>query len=1261
MNKNKNKKITKLETPPNKRNQNKSAQNKQLHGKGRAKESIDSNNESTHNNASSNEVSEESSDPASDSAEASNDSSNEDSNSDHVSDSAEASNDGSNEDSNSEHVSDSVSDSTEISSEPISDSGSVNDEVGDNIESVSNDDSNNDDSKDSDHSEEPKKKSDKNNSSKSTSKDTMPSKKKASNNKLDDQAEKDSISDNSTEKTNKKKSKNDSKNEKLSTKDKSNKASKNPAEKSKDENSKTSTKKSDKGSSKDKNKKSDNEKDKESSNKDKNKKDGRKDGKASKDAKSSKDAPEDEANKAKIVKNEKEFKLNDKEGGHLVNEKIKQINENRLKGKESVEKNKKSVFISIRNNSENGTIKTISDDFLRKKDKQFGTTLLEKSKSKFQIDFKELEKEKKENAIRESLKRVSRADQIIQKISLYYCRNKNFVATADQLIRTLKKLSPQTIQKVFLDVLHRAESPYIALFILRKMKDVPPFLSDECVVQLSLFVRSFRIMYLDTIPYSQIIKDLFERCILSDVTVEHSYDLLSQIEQDKSIRNLFIELFGRVHIVNYYKELCAGLFVRNIHRSVLYSVMFTINDMHLTAEGLSPAFNMIGKYIEKETIEKNSVVFARAFWAFLKVHMSGFNERFNDAIKYIRYFSDSFTSTSCEIFSIADALEIVDTIEILANSIINRTIVSGEAGTNKKPSDIKNYVQKKELKSKDKVKIVPEMENVKYSDEESDSDESSKTNDDSEKGEDSLADQGHRLDNVKITQESLLVFITMLNTEYKSTYKKVKEAIQWKKRITYDTLLYALAHIKLLHLLLYLSRLSGSVELPIKEHYNLFSSINIPATFDGKQYDGTQELTDRIFSEKWNSLGFLLKESLISPNELNFSQDILRHKSPHQLFEKVSASVHLLSFPPITVFLESDHIYDAIFLQTLPMYVRHKEFLITLRKTVRTFISRAEKEALALLIRRLIELDGIYTEKEVRSGRKKPYDPNHYTAVKNAVRNTIASLFITEIDLSSFNGVNLTADSRKDYAYDAIDVVLHETKEHNPVTNQEEYKIAEEIIFKRTGTDMHKELNSAKTYHKSSKEGKNVDEKRRRIVFDFIVSINDLALTEKFIKALIKLPTVTKLDDKMKLFIIKVLAYTLQKITISDPVVGLIKDFAKKELKNSSSELMADAAKYLYIKTSASIEDKHTSSNQNYENLSLSLLMLITRKQGNLNTLKNCFFKICADLKDYERNELLLLFKEAGVTISNSLEGTSEGLSRYNESKKLMAGFPSIE
>ncbi|OAG33532.1 hypothetical protein NEIG_02045 [Nematocida sp. ERTm5] len=1242
MNKNKNKKITKPETPPNKRNQNKSAQNKQLNGKGRVKESTDSDNESTHNNASSNEVSEE--------------------NSDHVSDSAEESNEDDNDDSNSEQVSDSVSDSTEVSSEPISDSGSANDEVADNTESMSNEDNNNDDdSKDSDHSEEPKKKSDKNNSPRSTSKDsgkdTMSSKKKASNNKLDDQAEKDSISDDSIEKTNKKKTKNDSKNEKSSTKDKSSKASKNPTEKSKDENSKTSTKKSDKDSSKDKSKKSD----KESSSKDKNKKDSAKDRKSSKDAKSSKDTPEDEANKAKIVKNEKEFKLNDKEGGHLVNEKIKQVNENHLKGKESVEKNQKSVFISIRNNSENGIIKTISDDFLRKKDKQFGTTLLEKSKSKFQIDFKELEKEKKENAIRESLKRVSRADQIIQKISLYYCRNKNFIATADQLIRTLKKLSPQTIQKVFLDVLHRAESPYIALFILRKMKDVPPFLSDECVVQLSLFVRSFRIMYLDTIPYSQIIKDLFEGCILSDVTVEHSYDLLSQIEQDKSIRNLFIELFGRVHIVNYYKELCAGLFVRNIHRSVLYSVMFTINDMHLTADGLSPTFNMIGKYIEKETVEKNSVVFARAFWAFLKVHMSGFNERFNDAIKYIRYFSDSFTSTSCEIFSIADVLEIVDTIEILANSIINRTIFNGEAGTNKKPSDIKNYVQKKELKSKDKIKIVPEMENVKYSDEESDSDESSKTNDDSEKSEDSIADQGHRLDNVKITQESLLVFITMLNTEYKSTYKKLKEAIQWKKRITYDTLLYALAHIKLLHLLLYLSRLSGSVELPIKEHYSLFSSIDIPATFDGKQCDGTQELADRIFSEKWNSLGFLLKESLISPNELNFSQDILRHKSPHQLFEKVSASVHLLTFPPITVFLESDHIYDAIFLQTLPMYVRHKEFLITLRKIVRTFISRAEKEALALLIRRLIELDGIYTEKEVRKGRKKTYDPNHYTAVKNAVRNTIASLFITEIDLSSFNGVNLTADSRKDDAYDAIDVVLHETKEHNPVTNQEEYKIAEEIIFKRTGTDMHKELNSAKTYHKSSKEGKNVDEKRRRIVFDFIVSINDLALSEKFIKALIKLPTVTKLDDKMKLFIIKVLAYALQKITISDPVVGLIKDFAKKELKKSSSELMADAAKYLYIKTSASIEDKHTSSNQNYENLSLSLLMLITRKQGNLNTLKNCFFKICADLKDYERNELLLLFKEAGVTISNSLDGTSEGLSRYNESKKLMTGFPSIE
>ncbi|KFG26287.1 uncharacterized protein NESG_01407 [Nematocida ausubeli] len=960
----------------------------------------------------------------------------------------------------------------------------------------------------------------------------------------------------------------------------------------------------------------------------------------------------------KII-SEKEIQLEKVDGSHLISEKILQDNANILKGKESMENNKKSVYISIRNNVESGTVKSISEDLLRHKDKEFGTSLLEKSKSKFQVDFKKLEKEKKESSKSESLKRVSRAEQIVERISLYYSRNKDFTTKVDTLVKTVRKLSTETIQKIFLNILHKSDSPYVVLYVLSRLKDGPVFLSDECIVELSLFVRSCRSIYLETIPYTEIIKNLFEKCILPDVTVEHSYDLLSQIEQTEGTRDLLIELFGRVHIVNYYKEVTAGLFTRNIQRSVLYTIMHTINDKTLVETSLSPVFKRLDKNITENTVEKNTVIFSRGIWAFLHMHMDGFNERFDDTIKYIRYFCTAFTNTSCEFLSADDVLEIIDTIEILANSVINRTIHSGEKSKKNHQKKLKNYVEKKVIKKKTKASIIPEMEDVEYS-EDSDSDESAQESDETEKSEDSHPETNERLNNVKITQESLLIFTTMLNKEYKTVYEKVKEAIKWKKRPTYDTLLYAMAHIKLLHLLLYLSKVSGSVEIPINDHYSLFSNINIPASFDGKKYDGTEDLADRIFSEKWNSLGFLLKEGLITSNELNFSKDILRHKSPHQLFDKISASAHLLTFPPVSVFLENGHLYDVIFLQTLPMYVRHKDFLSTLQKIVRTFIGTAEKEALALLTRRLIELDGLYTEKELKRGSKKPNDPNHYTPVKSIVRNTIASLFITEIDLSCTSGVSLTADSRKTDSYDRVDVQLHETKEYNPVTKQEEYKVSEEIVFKRVGTDMHKELKNARTYHKSSKEGKNVDEKRRKMIFDFIISIKDMKITDRFITALTKLPSAASIDDKMKVFIIRVLTYAMDKALLTDKTIEIIRDFSKKELKESSSQVVIDAAKYLYIKTSGASKKRHKSRVLSYDELTLSLLLFISSRLGDLSTMKDGFFKICADLKEYQRNELLLLFKEAGVQISDSLAGTSEVLERYNESKKTLAGFPSL-
>lgn len=962
--------------------------------------------------------------------------------------------------------------------------------------------------------------------------------------------------------------------------------------------------------------------------------------------------------KEKKVSNEKEFKIDRKEGTHLISEVMKQNASTTVEKKESTEKNKKTVSISIRNDRESGTISSISDELLKKTDKTFGTTLLEKSKGKVPVDTKKIEKSKETE---ESLKRLTRADQILKRLTLSYSRNKDFKTKTELLIKTAKKLTPKSIQRIFLHILNTSDNPYVVLYVLERFDKVPPFISDACAVQLALFLRTLKGVYLDAIPYSKIIRKLFGCCILSDVTVEHSYDVLSQIEQDSAIRALFIDLFGRIHIINYYKELCAGLIVRNISRNVLYSVIYTINDKGVAKENLSAMFRRLDEYCADGSVEKNTVTFARAIWALLTVHMDVFDEQFDTAIKYIGYFCGSFTESSCEFFSVDDALEIIETIDILANAVINRTIKRGKNKNKNKPAEIKNYVQKKEVKKTEKPRIIPEMENVSYSDNSEDtSDEDGKSSSKST-GEHST-DTQDKLNNVSITREKLLVFTTLINTQYKDVCKRVENSIKWQKRPAYETLLYAAMHIKLLHLLLYLSRISGSSEIPVDTHYKLYTSIDIPPSFDAKKYDGTQKLADRILCEKWHSLGFLLKEGLITSVGADFSRDILRHKSPVELFGTISASVHLLSFPPPAVFLENGHIYDFIYLQTLPKYILHKDFVTTLKKTVRTFISQVEKEALTLLIRRLIELDGFYTEREEKKGSKTSQNPNNYAAVKHVVRDIIASLFITEMDLSvGGTTATLAKDTRLEGSYDTIDAELREEKVYNPVTKQEEYKISEEIVFKRFGTDMHKELSDAKAYHKSAAEGKHVDEKRRKIVFDFIITINDLNLSDKFIKALVKLDSVLKLTDNMLLYVIKTVAYSISKLTLSEETVKQIKEFAQKQINTSESGLIKGAAKYLFIRTTALTLEERENKNNTYDELVISLLLFITTKQGNLGSLKDSFFNICPDLKEYERNELLLLFSKAGVKISKTLTGHSEELERYKEVKNTMCSLPALE
>lgn len=303
-----------------------------------------------------------------------------------------------------------------------------------------------------------------------------------------------------------------------------------------------------------------------------------------------------------------EIKL--KEGAHIVKEKVNQTASTEIKDNELIKRDQKTVKITIKNDTSSGTIEPIEGDMLKEKDKIFGTTLLKKANSKLLVDFKEINDSKKKES-RESLETVAAADKLLEKLSLYYSRNKRFAKRTDSLAKITRKLSTETVQRIFLHVLHRIDNPYVILYVLSKFTSLPPFLSDDCAVQFSLFLRSLRGMYLETVPYSKIVKDLVATCIMPDVSLEHIYSIVAEIEQTRSVRDLLVDLYGKVHIISYYREVCNGAIIKSMGRNVIYSMIYTINDKRVSVSSLEQVFAKLDKYAVENTVEKNVSTFAR--------------------------------------------------------------------------------------------------------------------------------------------------------------------------------------------------------------------------------------------------------------------------------------------------------------------------------------------------------------------------------------------------------------------------------------------------------------------------------------------------------------------------------------------------------------------------------------------------------------------------------------------------------------------------
>lgn len=302
-----------------------------------------------------------------------------------------------------------------------------------------------------------------------------------------------------------------------------------------------------------------------------------------------------------------------------------------------------------------------------------------------------------------------------------------------------------------------------------------------------------------------------------------------------------------------------------------------------------------------------------------------------------------------------------------------------------------------------------------------------------------------------------------------------------------------------------------------------------------------------------------------------------------------------------------------------------------------------------MLARRLIELDSLYTVAELREGYKLPISPNDYSQAKPFVRETVASLFFTEIDLVYTQPLSILIEkhSERSKQYDIVEVELKEEIKRNQSTKEEEYLITEQTLFKRMPTDRFTSLEGVKQFDRMCKEGPNVDAMRRKIVFNFICTINDLSLSSRFVDALLKLPSVLSLPESMQMLIISSLQQLRRRVTLLPETNKALITFSK-DLLTSESAKIKSAGIFLYCSCSQFENEEIPIDILTYQDLLLSLLILITTKKGDLQTLKDAFFRICTEIEIKERDELLLLFAHLGVKLSPNLKGNSSVLEEFN-------------
>jgi len=956
--------------------------------------------------------------------------------------------------------------------------------------------------------------------------------------------------------------------------------------------------------------------------------------------------------------------------GRIVKEKTHNKTTLALDNGHTLRTNEKVVQVDIALNTTADTAHKIPAHLLKQDETPYIARLLDDADNNAQNN----DSAHKPLTTAQQLKAFAALDKLLDKMTLKHCKNKNYSAARAKFVAAVSSIDPKHTEHVIVRFLSLCDNSYVILYALEAIAHTRPCLSDTCIQHIGMFARTLKHVYTDTVPYADILKRVFEKGALPNVKVETACYLLAQLGIDADTKRVLVSLYGKASIVKYYREVAEGIMLCKTDKDLLHCLMYVIDDKNLATHPLRPLLGALDTCIGADRTDKNTPNMARAVWALLTVHSDLFDTRFEYILSLMAYFAHVLASDSCGDLSIPDIDDMITALERIADVILNRTVhyegASTDAGMDThRLGKIANTIDKGTART-DRPRIIPELANVKYTDStdgaHKDTASADDSNDEDSSDKDVHAARQEHLNNVALTRLRLEVFVSLIYDVYRKTAHNIKSYTASKSRLEYSTLVYLVAQIKLSHLTIYLARISGSPLEFFTDHHALLADVVVPDDASGTVTKmGLKSFADMVLVEKWNTIGYLAQEGVLVPSEDTYCKELLQHAHPYHLFARIASVIHLFAHPPITSLLDRGCIYDVLYMITLPKYITHTEYTKSLHDTVMYLVSGCYKEELVLLVRRLIELDCLYTKPEREKGSKEPRTVNDYAKVKNTVRDTIVSLFVTEIDLTAHTQDNKdTNTTHNDTGYDTAHIKLTKKQTVDPATNEEKCVCVEETLFTRLGTDSKAKKTEHAQFCKDASKDKQVDHMRRKVIYEYIVQINDLAVSDKVVRSLVRLPSAVHVPDALLAHIMQVLTGLEKRVVLSPEVHREVLVFANGVVHSAQSDDMRRIARVLSVITANNADTPSYDADKKihtYDKLVMALLAYISTKKGDVQVLKDAFFRVCTDIDTDKQHELLKLYAHIDVEISPAVSGPSQVLDEYRQAEAASAcAYPDI-